>query len=361
MNQTEKNLFKELCSFRSNYFDEELLAYASPHVLGQLFFNRMQGVAFGCLKKHELLGKVNREFRNSLKAAYEQNVRKNHDFYQCVTMVSNLLSDLPFKVAMLKGAFLCSHYPDGYRTSNDIDILVLPENVTDIGNILSAAGFKQGNLRNDEFIPATRREIIESKMMRGETVPYIKKVDLPTMKYLEVDVNFSLDYKNGETDILRSILERAMIIEENGILIPTLCKEDFFIHLCAHLYKEATTYPWIRMRRDMSLYKYMDIYLLLHEYTADQIQNIFTRASELGVDKVCAYTILEVDDLFDSGNLAATSAAKTILEKDPEFRLRVYDPERKTSLVYQVHSASDRFFAADRTTLLKEVVYDEEA
>ena len=66
MEQKEIQLFKELCKFKSTSFDETLLEHATAHVLGQLFFNRMQGVAYGTLCRFGLLGKVNREFRNSL-------------------------------------------------------------------------------------------------------------------------------------------------------------------------------------------------------------------------------------------------------------------------------------------------------
>ena len=84
MRQKEKELFKSLCSFKEDTFDESLLDAATPTVLGHLFFNRMQGVAYGTLKKYDLLGKVNREFRNSLKDAYNQNLEKNNSFFKCV-------------------------------------------------------------------------------------------------------------------------------------------------------------------------------------------------------------------------------------------------------------------------------------
>lgn len=84
MKKQEKELFKKLCSYKSNELDEGLLEYAVPSVLGQLFFNRMQAIAYYRLKKHDMLGKVNREFRNSLEAAYEQNVSKNKSFFWCI-------------------------------------------------------------------------------------------------------------------------------------------------------------------------------------------------------------------------------------------------------------------------------------
>ena len=356
MKESEKKLFKELCKFKSNEFDNSVIYSSSPVVLGQLFFNRMQAIAYGTLKKNGLLGKISREFRNSLKAAYEQNVEKNRSFFKCVAYLSDVLSEYSGNVAMLKGAFLCAHYPEGYRTSNDIDLLVLPEDVTAIGELLTKAGFKQGNIRNDEFVPASRREIIESKMMRGETVPYIKEVDLPFMRYLEVDINFSLDYKNGDNSILKNILERVVFEEEQGLHIPTLSEEDFFIHLCAHLHKEATTLPWIEMHRDMTLYKYCDIYMLLSEMTDMDIEKVFVRAKELGMDKVCAYAVSETAGLFDMKNIQSMQILKEVLSEDSGFVLRVIDPKEKRKLIYQTADVTERFFMAERIEDLREEI-----
>lgn len=91
MKNEEKQLFKQLCRFRTETFDKNLLPYATPEVLGYLFFNRMQGVAYGVLKKNGCLGGVNREFRNSLRGAYEQNIEKNKAFFQCLNVLSEIL------------------------------------------------------------------------------------------------------------------------------------------------------------------------------------------------------------------------------------------------------------------------------
>ena len=275
MIQKEKELFKSLCSFKSKTFDNTLLEANTPAVLGHLFFNRMQGIAYGTLKNHGLLGRVNREFRNSLKGAYDQNIEKNKSFLWCVQHLQEVLSDCQCKYAMLKGAYLCKYYPDGYRTSNDIDLLVRPKDVTEVGNALLAAGFKQGNIRNGEFEPATRVEIITSKMMRGETVPYIKEVNLPCMRFLEVDINFSLDYTLGDTASLEEMINNSVIEKLDNFQVRTLRRDDFFVHLCSHLYKEATTLPWIEMKRDMTLYKYCDIYMLLNDASKEEVDFLF--------------------------------------------------------------------------------------
>ena len=354
MTKQEKELFKSLCSFKADGFDERLLSFATPAVLGQLFFNRMQAVAYGTLKKNGLLGKVNREFRNSLKSAYDQNIEKNRNFFCCVQQLENVLANCKCKYAMLKGAYLCKLYPDGYRTSNDIDLLVCPNDVTEIGGLFLSDGFKQGYFRNGKFEAATRREIIESKMMRGETVPYIKEIGLPGMQFLEFDINFSLDYKPRDTDLLSEMINNTEIKEIKNFCVNTLRDDDFFVHLCSHLYKEATTLPWVEMMRDMTLYKYCDIYLLLYDADKNQVDFLFNRAKELAMEKVCAFAVFQMSELFEFENKYAVSIANDVLKNDPEFINTVVSPKEKKNYVYIERDITERFFADDRKSLLRE-------
>lgn len=342
MKKREKELFKSLCSFKEKKFDESLLDAATPAVLGHLFFNRMQAVAFGTLETHGLLGKVNREFRNSLKGASTQNIEKNNSFFQCVQLVDDALAECKCKYAMLKGAYLCKAYPEGYRTSNDIDLLVHPDDVTEIGNELLKLGFKQGNIRNGNFEPATRKEIIESKMTRGETVPYIKEVNLPGMRFLEVDINFSLDYKPGDTELLKEMMSNSVVLKLGEYKVHTLRNDDFFVYLCSHLYKEATTLPWVEMMRDMTLYKYCDIYMLLNDADEEQVDFLFERAEELGMEKICAFAVLHTAELFKFRNRHAVEVAEKNLGNDRNFIHRVISPTEKKEFIFRERSRVGR-------------------
>ncbi len=359
MKPKERKLYKSLCSFKSATFDETLLSAATPAVLGHLFFNRMQGIAYGTLKKHGLLGKVNREFRNSLKGAYDQNLQKNESFFWGVQHIQKALSTCQCNYAMLKGAYLCDYYPAGYRTSNDVDLLVHPQDVTQIGEALLKAGFQQGNIRNGKFEPATRREIIESKMMRGETIPYIKEVNLPGMQFLEVDINFSLDYKPGDTAVLTQMLNNVVVETLGNTCVPTLRNDDFFVHLCSHLYKEATTLPWVEMMRDMTMYKYCDLYMFLNDAHKDKVDCFFNRAKELGMEKVCAFAVVQMSKLFQFENIYAVSVAEGILNNDPMFIHLIISPKEKKKYLFSEENIEKRFFADNRRKLLQEVKVNE--
>lgn len=359
MKQNEKDLFRRLCSFKEETFDESLLSSATPEVLGHLFFNRMQAIAYGTLKKHDMLSKVNREFRNSLKCAYNQNLEKNNSFFQCVQQVEKALTECSCKYAMLKGAYLCKAYPTGYRTSNDIDLLVQPEDVTEIGNALLNVGFKQGTIHNGKFKSATRKEIIESKMMRGETVPYIKEVNLPGMTFLEVDINFSLDYKPEDSNLLYEMINNAVVEELEDLKVRTLRSDDFFVHLCSHLYKEATTLPWVEMMRDMTLYKYCDIYMLLNDADRACTEHLFNRAEEVGMEKICAFAVLQTSELLMFNNFYAIEIATKILGSDNDFLHMIVSPKEKKKFLFTERNILERFFSENRKTLLKEVKYIE--
>lgn len=356
MTQKEKQLFLKLCSFV--YPDKDKIGEliekgaATPELLGYLFENRMAGVAYGVLEKTELLSNVDREFRNSLKGAWTLNEKLNADFFGCLNYLSTQLDACGVPYALLKGAYLCAKYPIGYRTSNDIDVLINSEDVGKVSTKLKLAGFKQGYIKNGKFVEATRAQIIESKMTRGETVPFIKEMKLPYIKYLEVDLNFSLDYKNSDDDSVRKLLERTQTVTVRNVKVHTLCPEDFFLHLCAHLYKEATTLPWIEMKRDMTFYKYSDIYMLISEMSDEQQDKIICRVKESGFEKELAYCLNSINSFFGMPN---GKLLEYVNNGYNEALNCVIAPTGKRIYCYKEADVIKRFFAKDRIKLLSEV------
>ena len=271
---------------------------------------------------------------------------------KCVAYLSEELEKCDVPYALLKGAYLCHWYPSGCRTSNDVDVLVSQEDVTALSMHFRSLGFVQGFVKNDTFIPAVRYQIIESKMMRGETVPFIREMRMPFVKYLEVDLNFSLDYKNGDDDMVKKLLSQTEQVNSGDALIRTLCSTDFLLHICAHLYKEATTIPWIRMKRDMTFYKYCDIYALLQALNEEQVKKLLQRATEVNLTKELAYCLMAV---YEFWGLSSTPLKDYLFACNHEQLNEVVDPSEKRTYSYTVTSPWGRLFAENRVELLQEV------
>lgn len=332
----ENKFILELC--KSEYAQKEKLMKQMdgnldyPYILGQLLYHRVGSIAYHTLKQNELLHKVNREFRNSLKTIYEYNSQKTESYVEILNVLKPMCEKFNFPYAFLKGAYLVELYQKGLRTSNDIDILIESENITELTKILKTNGFKQGNIRNEIFIPASRKEIISSRMNRGETVPFVKEVNYPNMRYLEIDINFSLGFKPGVDE---SIVSEFLNCTKPLILdtVSTLNRIDFLIHLCAHLYKEATVMKWVEMGRDISLYKYCDIYLFLHKFINKKFRTeLIQRIGDVRLNKECYYALYYVKELFDFDNKDLDLVLKEIQPTDVSFMSQVLEPQ--TGKVY---------------------------
>ena len=357
MKKKEQELFLQLCRHQNP--DKRRLTkllnsgHATAEVLGTLFENRMAATAYDVLEKAELLGEVNREFRNSLRNAHIANWKWNEDFIGCLRHVSAVLDSADIPYALLKGAVLVGKYPLGCRTSNDIDVLIAPEYVGRVCAVLSQAGFRQGEIKNNTFIPATRQQIIESKMMRGETVPFIKEVKLPFMRFLEVDLNFSLDYKNSDGIMLNKMLDRTEVVQVGLAKIKSLNRLDFILHLCAHLYKEATTMPWIIMKRDMTFYKYCDIYTRLPRLSEEDATELCRLAKAYHLEEELFYCLDSVNTFFGLDNKMFKTKLDTY---DHSHFYDVIAPREKKLYRYTEVNPVKRFFSSDRKKLLKEVL-----
>lgn len=353
--QSENQLILELCKFvapNQAQIEKELEACRDiPHVLGELLCNRMGGVAYGVLRDCGLLGKVNREVRNTLKSIYDVSCIRAESYLSALTLLSETLRDVSVPYAVLKGAVLLDKYPLGYRTSNDIDLLLASADVSAVSDRLEEAGFCQGYLKNGVFRAATRAEIVYSRMNRGETVPYIRRVDLPFMEYMEVDLNFSLDYKPSDGETVRRMLAQRRRMD-NGLW--SLDDSMFILHLCAHLYKEATTLAWVEMERDLSLYKFADLYLLLHTLDTASCRSLAHTATALGLEREFIYAVAGTMQLFDIRHDDFDRLITEFLEKQPNALNEVIDPAKGKRYVYDFDFAS-RVFCHSRAEHLKEV------
>jgi hypothetical protein len=300
-------------------------------LLGELLSNRLGGIAFYKLKDTSFSKKAKREFLWTLECVYNSYVQKNNLFFSHLSLLGDILKNAQFKYALLKGAFLTSKlYPIGLRVSNDIDILVHQDDVSSCQQLLKDGGFIQGFYHeNIGIIPATRQEILHSRLNFGETIEWNKILD---GNRICIDVNFSVDYKALYSyDVVKDLLSRVVPFDVNNHSLSTLNDVDFLIHLCCHLYKEATTYDWLVWNRDTDLYKYCDIYLFLSRYQDDDfLERLGERIKILSLEKECFYALSNTIQIFhEKRDLLSRSFLQKIQPDNLDFMKQIYWPSKK--------------------------------
>lgn len=342
-----REISRELIKMSDVYNDEKLYFdnTIGEKIFGKIILNRIGNIAYrnllnaGCSKFGE--------YSKIFEVMYKDNISKAELCVSNINKVSNILKNADFPYALLKGAYLITNiYNLGDRVSNDVDILINEKNIGACKKLLQSNGFRQGEVVNGEFKEASRMDIIMSKMNFGETIPFVK---MSEEGYINVDINFSLDYKPMEDDgIITKMLENRVEIPIENATLVTLEPADFLIHLCLHLYKEATTWDWVERRKDLNLYKFNDIYNVLKKNVNDKLPDILvTKINNYGVKKECYYALYNALNIY--GGLGDIDGYQKVLEKkkpeDITYLKEIVSPMDKK--VYKYNMDFIDWFASD--------------
>ena len=342
----------------SDYYLEkadEICLRDQGKLLGDICLNRVAGIAYLNLRKIKQ-NNVSSEFMRTLNRIYDSNCEESKWFTKCVEYLADIFKDVTFEYAFLKGAYLITKvYEKGLRTSSDIDVLVKESDISNCEELLLEHGFVQGSyIAGKGIVKASRKEVLFSRMNYGETIPFWKSME---GRLFMLDINFSVDFKpDGSNGIVEELLRSRQLVNYRQETYYTLNKEDFFIHLCCHLYKEATTMEWVKTNRDLSLYKFSDINIYLRSNILKGYEDLKTRIVELGVCKECYFSIVHACDIYPDlrKDFALLEMIKDICPNNLEFMNEIIDPLNKKKYRYDI-SFEEWFAASHKLDKLTEV------
>lgn len=211
-------------------------------------------------------------------------------------------------------------YATGQRISNDIDILLDASCLSMADKILRSMGFDQGywDEKQNVFCKLPRAEIIKRRMTRGETAPYILAIDDPYIRFIEVDINLSLDELPGNSPILSKMLDNTKLYQARtpGRYIRGLSQEHMLIQLILHQKKEMGVYWMLKRNKGDLLYKYMDIYKILNFNTYNALKFYYEVKNLELCDEACM-VIEAVHDIFGS---TCSIEAGLLLAENPNIK-----------------------------------------
>lgn len=229
---------------------------------GVLLYHRLCGYFYlGLTEKQR--EKIPAEMRKAIKLLVKAQKDQQLIIINELKILNEALMKTDIHYAALKGAFFTSDmYEIGARRSNDIDLLVYEEDLHKLDVYLRKLGYIQSNMPNGEMIEATKKEKLIQRMNYHDLVPYVKNTDYGV---LDLDINFLFD--NNKNHIDKTVYDMGTCLYEGkNYSIVSLNYYTNLAHLCAHFYREATNTIWTEDKRDITLYKTVDIINYIRYY-----------------------------------------------------------------------------------------------
>ena len=246
----------------------------------------------------------------------------------------------------LKGSYLIPNiFQDyGIRGMNDIDCMVKRSDSSKIIKVMNSMGYMQGtlDLKNKVVNPFTREQEIlwKSKMSNLAAFYKINKSGYHEFTKFDFTISLDLDLKYELVDIM---LERSIKDKKSDYYI--LKKSDFFIHLCCHLYKEATNATFIVFHKDLNLIKFCDIReFILQKMDKDSVLEAVEDSKKLGLEKALYYTLYYLREIYSDGY--ETPLLNSMNIEDVSFMNKFNNREEGTQTTWK-KSFWERLFSED--------------
>ncbi len=317
-------------------------------ILGYLTYHRLAGLAYEKIKNLNVRNFDYPIYLNTYMINQSQKIR-TYEQNKWINIISDELNKKNIKYVFLKGAILNNTlFKYGSRVSNDIDILIEKKSIPIITDVLNKLGFVQGkyNYKTKTIHKFTKKEIKESILTRGETAPFVMKTNLPEIETIDIDINFSIDWKPTNNNIVNDFLNHRILINKNdNIPIFSLNHYHNFIELCIHLYKDCTLIDIIRKRKVLDLYKFVDIYYYFKKYEAEiNVDILYKIIKKYKLEKYIYFSLKYVTEIFpDIKNLELENLLKSI-EKDNTLNI-IYDQSNPNITMQTDTKIIDRVFS----------------
>lgn len=269
-------------------------------IAGQLFNHRLAGYFLLGLTKDQQK-KIPRELRKAIEllivAQRQQTIKK----YEIIQPILAEFYKENLRYAGLKGLiFNIDNYEMGIRRSNDIDLLVPESELSKLDEILRKFGYIQSFLPEGKLVEASKKQKLIQRMNYHDLVPYVKEID---NEINEIDINFIFDAK--ENEITQKIFDMELTEYKNEeYSVIGLPFETNLAFLCIHFFREGTNSLWTDGKRDVVLYKLVDIINVIRKYKdIFNIEKWATLVNQLGIDHKCYYTFYMLAQFYPEDEL----------------------------------------------------------
>ncbi|MEU4792144.1 nucleotidyltransferase family protein [Micromonospora tulbaghiae] len=239
--------------------------------------------------------------------AYHANQARNEALARELVTILYEMDRRSVRPVIRKGAVLGHEvYRDiGVRRSFDIDLMVEPDEVAVVEEVLAALGYAEGNLSPNRRVvePRDRRTAV-FWAMRVPSRQFCRATSERFVNTFTVDLCLNQFLPGAGYDLpAAGLADRTRPVSLFGAPARAFTHEETVIDLTTHLFKEATSFHYIRLANDLALSKFLDIATYAATQPVDWSM-VAERADSYGVRKP-VYFALYYTDLVYPGTVPA--------------------------------------------------------
>jgi hypothetical protein len=229
-------------------------------------------------------------------------IERNKAYFEELKTIRRILGDNQIFAVPTKGGWLIPNvYGDnGTRTIGDIDFLVLKADNKKIKSIMNENGYIQSEYDNNEreLKHISKEKEILWRTRKTNLFAFKKQVNNPYVGYFVFDFCFNLDLLNDK-DPIPEMISRLDTAQDG---LTYLSDIDFFIHLCVHLYKEATDAVCILHSTDLNLIKFCDVReFVLQKMSKVKLDQAIDLTNTYNLQKPVYFTLHYLQEIYNDG------------------------------------------------------------
>lgn len=196
------------------------------------------------------------------------------------------------------------------------------------------------DMSNGEMVEATKKEKIIQRMNYHDLVPYVKKTK---MGILELDINFLFDGNKNLID--KNVYEMGTMVYKGRYRITGLNPYTNLAFLCCHFYREATDTIWTEGKRDVTLYKIVDMMNFIRFYREQINYDIMIEVlKKLNIEKKAYFTFKIMTEFYEYEFLSEMLSRLDEYKSGDDEMKAIHDTKNKTT-IYRDETFFEKTFA----------------
>lgn len=322
--------------------DEVLLELAHQHNIGLLIGDIMQ---------------LDRSQRLANQISKQKNVKRYHENFIHFDQVAMEFEKSHIEYVITKGIYASktAYIDEGYRHSDDLDVVIKREDYLEVKEILHNYGYIQGvyNPTEKTVKGFSRQQELFYLSYTQQSAPFLKETGNDLLPVVNLDLNFHIYWNEGEAWDISKLLSNSQIFNYNGFKVKTFQDEYMLLHMCLHAYFDMNSVYILYKSYAYKLKYFADIYgFIKHlKISWDKFRSI---CIDYKVEKYIMYILYYTSLVFQDKSLLTITG----MEMPNEDFLNRFGLDKEGFFIWE-ESFMERLFCTDRNSLLDKYFNEE--